>query len=91
MVPQPGFVAASDSDPRHGGDVMEGGRTALDNKTSLLNMPSLRSFAGPRFREYNPYNYTDSISTMDKASLKEVLYEGAVEQLRDGEIGMNSD
>uniref|UniRef100_A0A3Q1I9N1 TOG domain-containing protein n=1 Tax=Anabas testudineus TaxID=64144 RepID=A0A3Q1I9N1_ANATE len=61
-----------------------GGRTALDNKTSLLNTPSPRSFAGPRFREYNPYNYTDSISTLDKAALKEALYEGGVEQLRDG-------
>ncbi|XP_015247948.1 PREDICTED: CLIP-associating protein 1-B-like [Cyprinodon variegatus] len=42
------------------GDPAEGGRTALDNKTSLLNTPSPRSFSGPRFREYNPYNYTDS-------------------------------
>uniref|UniRef100_A0A7N6AUQ6 TOG domain-containing protein n=1 Tax=Anabas testudineus TaxID=64144 RepID=A0A7N6AUQ6_ANATE len=78
--------ASPDSDSRHGGDVVEGGRTALDNKTSLLNTPSPRSFAGPRFREYNPYNYTDSISTLDKAALKEALYEGGVEQLRDGEI-----
>uniref|UniRef100_A0A4W6EWR5 Cytoplasmic linker associated protein 1 n=1 Tax=Lates calcarifer TaxID=8187 RepID=A0A4W6EWR5_LATCA len=60
-----------DSDPRLGGDVVEGGRTALDNKTSLLNTPSPRSFSGPRFRDYNPYNYTDSISTLDKAALKE--------------------
>ncbi|XP_026217418.1 CLIP-associating protein 1-B-like isoform X3 [Anabas testudineus] len=79
----PGFGASPDSDSRHGGDVVEGGRTALDNKTSLLNTPSPRSFAGPRFREYNPYNYTDSISTLDKAALKEALYEGGVEQLRD--------
>uniref|UniRef100_A0A4W6EYV8 Cytoplasmic linker associated protein 1 n=1 Tax=Lates calcarifer TaxID=8187 RepID=A0A4W6EYV8_LATCA len=69
------------SDPRLGGDVVEGGRTALDNKTSLLNTPSPRSFSGPRFRDYNPYNYTDSISTLDKAALKEALYEDAVEQL----------
>ncbi|XP_028427796.1 CLIP-associating protein 1 isoform X8 [Perca flavescens] len=67
-----------------GGEVVGGGRTALDNKTSLLNTPSPRSFAGPRFRDYNPYNYTDSISTLDKASLKEALFEDAVEQLRDG-------
>ncbi|XP_039997799.1 CLIP-associating protein 1-B-like isoform X1 [Xiphias gladius] len=79
-----GVGASSDSDPRLGGDVVEGGRTALDNKTSLLNTPSPRSFAGPRFRDYNPYNYTDSISTLDKAALKEALYEDAVEQLRDG-------
>ncbi|XP_073318405.1 CLIP-associating protein 1-B-like [Pagrus major] len=74
-----GVGASSDS-----GDVVAGGRTALDNKTSLLNTPSPRSFAGPRFRDYNPYNYTDSISTLDKAGLKEALYEDAVEQLRDG-------
>ncbi|CAB1327986.1 unnamed protein product, partial [Coregonus sp. 'balchen'] len=42
----PGVGAASDS----GVDVVEGpgGRTALDNKTSLLNTPSPRSFSGPR-------------------------------------------
>ncbi|XP_055362418.1 CLIP-associating protein 1-like isoform X20 [Betta splendens] len=79
-----GFEASLDSSPWRGADVVEGGRTALDNKTSLLNTPSPRSFAGPRFREYNPYNYTDSISTVEKATLKEALYESAVEQLRDG-------
>lgn len=79
MVLQSGVGASSDS-----GDVVGGGRTALDNKTSLLNTPSPRSFAGPRFRDYNPYNYTDSISTLDKAALKEALYEDAVE--RDGEV-----
>ncbi|XP_037617861.1 CLIP-associating protein 1-B-like isoform X13 [Sebastes umbrosus] len=73
-----GVGASSDS------DVVGGGRMALDNKTSLLNTPSPRSFAGPRFRDYNPYNYTDGISTLDKAALKEALYEDAVEQLRDG-------
>ncbi|XP_060923131.1 CLIP-associating protein 1-A-like [Limanda limanda] len=79
-----GVGASPDSDPRLGGDPVEGGRTALDNKTSVLNTPSPRSFAGPRFRDYNPYNYTDGISTLDKAALKEALYEDAVEQLRDG-------
>ncbi|XP_071398050.1 CLIP-associating protein 1-like isoform X6 [Centroberyx affinis] len=83
MVRSGSIGASSDSDPRLGGDVVEGGRTALDNKTSLLNTPSPRSFSGPRFRDYNPYNYTDSISTLDKAALKEALYEDAVEQLRD--------
>ncbi|XP_070814093.1 CLIP-associating protein 1-B-like isoform X21 [Chaetodon trifascialis] len=72
--------ASSDS----GGDLVGGGRTALDNKTSLLNTPSPRSFAGPRFRDYNPYNYTDGVGALDKAALKEALYEDAVEQLRDG-------
>uniref|UniRef100_A0A8C7NCB6 Cytoplasmic linker associated protein 1 n=1 Tax=Oncorhynchus kisutch TaxID=8019 RepID=A0A8C7NCB6_ONCKI len=69
-----------------GADVVEGpgGRTALDNKTSLLNTPSPRSFSGPRGRDYNPYNYTDTISAYDKAALKETVYEDNVEQLRDG-------
>uniref|UniRef100_A0A4W5NCS6 Cytoplasmic linker associated protein 1 n=1 Tax=Hucho hucho TaxID=62062 RepID=A0A4W5NCS6_9TELE len=62
-----------------------GGRTALDNKTSLLNTPSPRSFSGPRGRDYNPYNYTDTISAYDKAALRETVYEDDVEQLRDGE------
>ncbi|KAK5847457.1 hypothetical protein PBY51_016581 [Eleginops maclovinus] len=52
-------------------EVVGGGRTALDNKTSLLNMPPPRSFCGPRFRDYNPYNYCDSIAALDKAALQE--------------------
>uniref|UniRef100_A0A8C7QUU1 TOG domain-containing protein n=1 Tax=Oncorhynchus mykiss TaxID=8022 RepID=A0A8C7QUU1_ONCMY len=69
-----------------GADVVEGpgGRTALDNKTSLLNTPSPRSFSGPRVRDYNPYNYSDTISAYDKAALRETVYEDDVEQLRDG-------
>lgn len=77
-------VASSAADPRLGTDVIEGGRTALDNKTSLLNTPSPRSFLGPRTREYNPYNYTDSIGTYDKAALKEAVFDDDVEQPRDG-------
>uniref|UniRef100_A0A673W5A2 Cytoplasmic linker associated protein 1 n=1 Tax=Salmo trutta TaxID=8032 RepID=A0A673W5A2_SALTR len=70
-----------------GVDVVEGpgGRTALDNKTSLLNTPSPRSFSGPRGRDYNPYNYTDTISAYDKAALRETVYEDDVEHLREGE------
>uniref|UniRef100_A0A8C7LJJ1 Cytoplasmic linker associated protein 1 n=1 Tax=Oncorhynchus kisutch TaxID=8019 RepID=A0A8C7LJJ1_ONCKI len=80
-----GFVSSHTS--HSGADVVEGpgGRTALDNKTSLLNTPSPRSFSGPRGRDYNPYNYTDTISAYDKAALKETVYEDNVEQLRDGE------
>ncbi|KAM9397935.1 CLIP-associating protein 1-B-like isoform 2-T2 [Salvelinus alpinus] len=78
----PGVGTASHS----GVDVVEGpgGRTALDNKTSLLNTPSPRSFSGPRGRDYNPYNYSDTISAYDKAALRETVYEDDVEQLRDG-------
>ncbi|XP_026130541.1 CLIP-associating protein 1-B isoform X7 [Carassius auratus] len=56
-------------DPRLSAGVMEGGRTALDNKTSLLNTPSSRSISGPWAREYNPYNYSDSISAYEKGAL----------------------
>ncbi|KAM9820520.1 CLIP-associating protein 1-A-like [Neosynchiropus ocellatus] len=66
-----GGGASTDSDTRLCGDVVEGGRMALDNKTSLLNTPFPASFAGPRFRDYNPYNYSDGISMMDKGGLKE--------------------
>ncbi|KAM6893696.1 LOW QUALITY PROTEIN: CLIP-associating protein 1-B-like [Xenentodon cancila] len=67
---------SSDLHPCFSGDAVEGGRTALDNKTSLLNTPSVRPFAGPRLQEYNPYNYSDGV---DKAA-----YEDTGEQLRDG-------
>nr|XP_054591334.1 CLIP-associating protein 1 isoform X16 [Nothobranchius furzeri] len=72
------MVPVSESSPRFCGDVTESGRTALDNKTSLLNTPSPRSFSGQRFREYNPYNYTDG--STDRAA----LLEDAAEQLGDG-------
>uniref|UniRef100_H3C516 Cytoplasmic linker associated protein 1 n=1 Tax=Tetraodon nigroviridis TaxID=99883 RepID=H3C516_TETNG len=69
-----GVGASSDA------DAVGCGRTALDNKTSLLNTPSPRSFAGPRFRDYNPYNYSDAL---DKAAAKEAFHEGGGEHLRD--------
>ncbi|CAG00861.1 unnamed protein product [Tetraodon nigroviridis] len=72
---QSGVGASSDA------DAVGCGRTALDNKTSLLNTPSPRSFAGPRFRDYNPYNYSDAL---DKAAAKEAFHEGGGEHLRDG-------
>ncbi|XP_066503511.1 CLIP-associating protein 1 [Hoplias malabaricus] len=79
-------VASSAADPRLPADVMEGGRMALDNKTSLLNTPSLRQFLGPKTREYNPYNYTDSISAYDKGALREAMFDDDVEQFRDGRL-----
>ncbi|MBN3325465.1 CLAP1 protein, partial [Atractosteus spatula] len=79
-----GGMASPGSDLRVGLDVVEGGRTALDNKTSLLNTPSPRSFSGPRPREYNPYSYADTISAYDKSALKEAVFDDDVEQFRDG-------
>ncbi|XP_073732512.1 CLIP-associating protein 1 [Misgurnus anguillicaudatus] len=65
-------------DSRLSAGVTEGGRTALDNKTSLLNTPSPRSFSGTR--EYNPYNYSDSISVYEKTT--PAVRDGT--ELRDG-------
>ncbi|XP_073711438.1 CLIP-associating protein 1a isoform X33 [Misgurnus anguillicaudatus] len=75
--------ASPGSDARLGLDVMEGGRTALDNKTSLLNTPSPRSFAVPRTREFAPYGYGDTIASYDKSALKEAVFDDDVDQFRD--------
>ncbi|XP_058888592.1 CLIP-associating protein 1-B-like isoform X15 [Acipenser ruthenus] len=77
-----GGMVSPVTDLRVGIDAVEGGRTALDNKTSLLNTPPPRSFSGPRSREYNPYNYTDTISTYDKSALNEAVFDDDMEQGR---------
>uniref|UniRef100_A0AAY4DTH6 TOG domain-containing protein n=1 Tax=Denticeps clupeoides TaxID=299321 RepID=A0AAY4DTH6_9TELE len=82
-VTREGVAASPGSDARLGLDVVEGGRTALDNKTSLLNTPSPRPFSGPRARDYPPYNYGDTISAYDKSALKEAVFDDDVEQFRD--------
>ncbi|XP_078084051.1 CLIP-associating protein 1a isoform X2 [Mustelus asterias] len=82
-VSRDGGIASPSSDIRGGGEPVEGGRTALDNKTSLLNTPPPRSFSGPRTREYNPYNYSDTINMFDKTALKEAMFDDDVEQFRD--------
>ncbi|XP_065817890.1 CLIP-associating protein 1a [Labrus bergylta] len=78
-----GVASSPGSDARLGLDVVEGGRTALDNKTSLLNTPSPRSFCGPRGREFAPYGYGETICTYDKSALKEAVFDDDVEQFRD--------
>nr|XP_039335834.1 CLIP-associating protein 1 isoform X9 [Saimiri boliviensis boliviensis] len=75
--------AASPATEGRGGSEVEGGRTALDNKTSLLNTQPPRAFPGPRAREYNPYPYSDAINTYDKTALKEAVFDDDMEQLRD--------
>ena len=62
-----------------------GGRTALDNKTSLLNTPSPRAFSGLRGREFAPYGYGDSIGAYDKSALKEAVFDDDVETFKDCE------
>ncbi|CAI5656565.1 unnamed protein product [Oreochromis niloticus] len=78
-----GVASSPGSDARLGLDVVEGGRTALDNKTSLLNTPSPRSFSGPRTREFAPYGFGETICTYDKSALKEAVFDDDVEQFRD--------
>ncbi|XP_017371559.1 CLIP-associating protein 1 isoform X16 [Cebus imitator] len=75
--------AASPATEGRGGSEVEGGRTALDNKTSLLNTQPPRAFPGPRAREYSPYPYSDAINTYDKTALKEAVFDDDMEQLRD--------
>uniref|UniRef100_A0A669PE69 Cytoplasmic linker associated protein 1 n=1 Tax=Phasianus colchicus TaxID=9054 RepID=A0A669PE69_PHACC len=78
-----GGLAVPTSDVRGGSDTVEGGRMALDNKTSLLNTQPPRAFSGPRAREYNPYPYSDTINTYDKTALKEAVFDDDMDQLRD--------
>ncbi|KAM9341805.1 CLIP-associating protein 1a [Pholidichthys leucotaenia] len=76
-----GVASSPGSDARLGLDSVEGGRMALDNKTSLLNTPSPRTFCGPRGRDFSPYG--ESIVTYDKSALKEAVFDDDVEQFRD--------
>ncbi|XP_030436909.1 CLIP-associating protein 1 isoform X25 [Gopherus evgoodei] len=85
-VSRDGGIAAPASDVRGSSDVMEGGRMALDNKTSLLNTQPPRAFSGPRARDYNPYPYSDTINTYDKTALKEAVFDDDMDQLRDVSI-----
>ncbi|XP_067405754.1 CLIP-associating protein 1 isoform X6 [Emydura macquarii macquarii] len=85
-VSRDGGIAAPAGDVRGSSDVVEGGRMALDNKTSLLNTQPPRAFSGPRAREYNPYPYSDTINTYDKTALKEAVFDDDMDQLRDVSI-----
>uniref|UniRef100_UPI00398F0BBF CLIP-associating protein 2-like isoform X3 n=1 Tax=Pristiophorus japonicus TaxID=55135 RepID=UPI00398F0BBF len=68
------------ADIQGGGDATDSGRTALDNKTSLLNTMPQRSSSRPR--DYNPYNYSDS-SSVNKSALKEAMFDDDAEQFPD--------
>ncbi|KAM4626461.1 CLIP-associating protein 1 isoform 1-T1 [Discoglossus pictus] len=83
IISREGGIASPASDHRSGSDMVEGGRMALDNKTSLLNTQPPRAFTGPRGREYNPYPYSDSINSYDKMALKEAVFDDDMDQLRD--------
>uniref|UniRef100_A0A8C5U2P5 Cytoplasmic linker associated protein 2 n=1 Tax=Malurus cyaneus samueli TaxID=2593467 RepID=A0A8C5U2P5_9PASS len=64
-----------------GSGVSDTGRTALDNKTSLLN--TMPPHSSPRSRDYNPYNYSDGISPFNKSALKEAMFDDDAEQFPD--------
>ncbi|XP_074451405.1 CLIP-associating protein 1 isoform X9 [Larus michahellis] len=83
IVSRDGGLAVPTGDVRGSSDIVEGGRMALDNKTSLLNTQPPRAFSGPRAREYNPYPYVDTINTYDKTALKEAVFDDDMDQLRD--------
>ncbi|XP_075274876.1 CLIP-associating protein 2 isoform X48 [Opisthocomus hoazin] len=68
-------------DLRAGSGVSDTGRTALDNKTSLLN--TMPPHSSPRSRDYNPYNYSDGISSFNKSALKEAMFDDDAEQFPD--------
>ncbi|XP_036121964.1 CLIP-associating protein 2 isoform X5 [Molossus molossus] len=69
------------SDPRAGGDATDSSQTALDNKASLLH--SIPPHSSPRSRDYNPYNYSDSISPFNKSALKEAMFDDDADQFPD--------
>ncbi|XP_068102285.1 CLIP-associating protein 1 isoform X24 [Hyperolius riggenbachi] len=83
LVSRDAGMASPVGDIRGGTDMVEGGRMALDNKTSLLNTQPPRAFSGPRGREYSPYPYSDSINSYDKTALKEAVFDDDMDQLRD--------
>ncbi|OXB60588.1 hypothetical protein ASZ78_015767 [Callipepla squamata] len=66
-------------DLRAGSGGSDTGRTALDNKTSLLN--TMPPHSSPRSRDYNPYNYSDS--SFNKSALKEAMFDDDAEQFPD--------
>ncbi|XP_040102230.1 CLIP-associating protein 2 isoform X9 [Oryx dammah] len=69
------------SDPRAGGDATDSSQTALDNKASLLH--SMPAHSSPRSRDYNPYNYSDSMSPFNKSALKEAMFDDDADQFPD--------
>ncbi|KAM6315032.1 CLIP-associating protein 2 isoform 23-T23 [Aegotheles albertisi] len=73
--------ATAIADLRAGSGVSDTGRTALDNKTSLLN--TMPPHSSPRSRDYNPYNYSDGISSFNKSALKEAMFDDDAEQFPD--------
>nr|XP_015212386.1 PREDICTED: CLIP-associating protein 2 isoform X10 [Lepisosteus oculatus] len=71
-------------DPRGGGDAVDSGRTALDNKTSLLNTMPLQP-ASLRSRDYNPFSYSEPYGrAFSKTALTEAVFDDDAEQFPEG-------
>ncbi|KAM9601355.1 CLIP-associating protein 2 isoform 12-T12 [Trichechus inunguis] len=68
-------------DPRAGGDATDSSQTVLDNKASLLH--AMPAHSSPRSRDYNPYNYSDSLSPFNKSALKEAMFDDDADQFPD--------
>ncbi|XP_063308061.1 CLIP-associating protein 2 isoform X26 [Pelobates fuscus] len=69
------------------GDFLDTGRTALDNKTSLLNtMPSRLT---QRSRDYNPGNYSDNLGAYNKSALKEAMFDDDAEQFPEADLPLD--
>ncbi|XP_048848665.1 CLIP-associating protein 2 isoform X7 [Brienomyrus brachyistius] len=74
-----GGVGSTGPEYRMGVESTDSGRTALDNKTSLLNtMPPLLHSSPRGLRDYNPAHYCDS--PFSKAALKEAVFADDVER-----------
>uniref|UniRef100_A0A8C5WBH4 Cytoplasmic linker associated protein 2 n=1 Tax=Leptobrachium leishanense TaxID=445787 RepID=A0A8C5WBH4_9ANUR len=74
-------------DLRGGGDFPDTVRTALDNKTSLLN--TMPSRLAQRSRDYNPGNYSDNISSFNKSALKEAMFDDDAEQFPEADLPLD--
>ncbi|KAJ8334822.1 hypothetical protein SKAU_G00404610 [Synaphobranchus kaupii] len=55
-------------------DTLDSGRTALDNKTSLLNTLPLKHSSPRGPRDYNPINYSDDSSLLKDSTVSLALY-----------------
>nr|XP_023659614.1 CLIP-associating protein 2 isoform X10 [Paramormyrops kingsleyae] len=74
-----GGVGSTGPEYRMGVESTDSGRTALDNKTSLLNtMPPLLHSSPRGLRDYNPAHYCDS--SFSKAALKEAVFTDDVQR-----------
>ncbi|KAG5842215.1 hypothetical protein ANANG_G00175290 [Anguilla anguilla] len=63
-----------------GVDTLDSGRTALDNKTSLLNTLPLKHSSPRGTRDYNPINYSDDSSILKDSSTGSLALYSSLDQ-----------